>query len=462
MRAGCACCVAVRQNSILARRSSVVLRRRSRRLCAVLCAHILLPRPIARFTLLAPQPHPVKRIVAAVGFATCRPSHLPPCSNRISLAFAAHFLAVARAAIRWYSSPPSPLPSNRGSYAGISTSGFRDFLLKPELMQAITDAGFEHPSEVQQECIPQAIMGTDLICQAKSGMGKTAVFVIATLQQIEPKDGVVDTLVLGHTRELAFQICKEFERFSKYFPEVRVMCIYGGVPIKDQEKALKESTPHIVVGTSGRVAALVENGSLVLDKLKRFILDECDSLLDKVDNRATVQNIFKATPKQKQVCMFSATISKEVRALCQRFTQSATNISIDDEKKLTLHGLQQHYIKLEEVAKNRKLTDVLDALEFNQVCFESRVSVCSLLLSFFFFFQLTECHHSSSPPGRHLCQVSGARQCARQGAQGQQLPVDVHPLGPRSVRAHCALQCVQGLQVAHSRLDRHLGSRCRH
>jgi superfamily II DNA/RNA helicase len=74
----------------------------------------------------------------------------------------------------------------KGSYVSIHSSGFKDFLLKPELLRAIMDCGFEHPSEVQHECIPQAILGMDVICQAKSGMGKTAVFVLATLQQIEP------------------------------------------------------------------------------------------------------------------------------------------------------------------------------------------------------------------------------------------------------------------------------------
>merc|ERR1719192_2719717 len=75
----------------------------------------------------------------------------------------------------------------KGSYAGASTASFQDMLLKNELMSAIRDAGFEHPSEVQPRAIPAAMTGQDLICQAKSGMGKTAVFVLATLQQIEPK-----------------------------------------------------------------------------------------------------------------------------------------------------------------------------------------------------------------------------------------------------------------------------------
>merc|ERR1712080_637971 len=100
----------------------------------------------------------------------------------------------------------------KGSYVSIHSSGFRDFLLKPELLRAIVDFGFEHPSQVQNECIPQAVLGMDVLCQAKSGMGKTAVFVLASLQQIEPTDGQVCAIVLCHTRELAFQISKEYER----------------------------------------------------------------------------------------------------------------------------------------------------------------------------------------------------------------------------------------------------------
>jgi ATP-dependent RNA helicase UAP56/SUB2 len=85
----------------------------------------------------------------------------------------------------------------RGSYVSIHASGFKDFLLKPELLRAIMDCGFEHPSEVQHESIPQAILGTDIVCQAKSGMGKTAVFVLATLQQLEPVDGQVKFFFLN-------------------------------------------------------------------------------------------------------------------------------------------------------------------------------------------------------------------------------------------------------------------------
>jgi len=115
----------------------------------------------------------------------------------------------------------------KGSYTGIHASGFKDFLLKQELMRAIVDCGFEHPSEVQHECIPQANLGMDVICQAKSGMGKTAVFVLTTLHQVETDKAEVKVLILCHTRELAFQISNEFQRFSKYLTDVKTGVFYA-------------------------------------------------------------------------------------------------------------------------------------------------------------------------------------------------------------------------------------------
>merc|ERR1719183_446488 len=233
----------------------------------------------------------------------------------------------------------------KGSYVSIHSSGFRDFLLKAELMKAIVDCGFEHPSQVQHECIPQAIQQTDVICQAKSGMGKTAVFVISTLQQLEPVDGQVGVLILCHTRELAFQICHEYERFTTYMKNVRVGNFFGGLPVKQHREMLKDSSkcPHIIVGTPGRIKALAEENSLDLTHLRHFVVDECDKCLESIDMRADVQAVFK------------------------KFMRDPMEIYVDDESKLTLHGLVQHYVMLQEEQKNRKLNDLLDALDFNQV-----------------------------------------------------------------------------------------------
>ncbi|XP_072015392.1 spliceosome RNA helicase DDX39B [Amphiura filiformis] len=273
----------------------------------------------------------------------------------------------------------------KGTYVSIHSSGFRDFLLKPELLRAIVDCGFEHPSEVQHECIPQAILGMDVLCQAKSGMGKTAVFVLATLQQIEPEDGKVSVLVMCHTRELAFQIAKEYERFSKYMPTIKVGVFFGGISIMKDEKTLKSNCPHIVVGTPGRTLALLKNKTLNLKNVKHFILDECDKMLEQLDMRRDVQEIFRGTPHEKQVMMFSATLSKEIRPVCKKFMQDPMEVYVDDETKLTLHGLQQYYVKLKDNEKNRKLFDLLDLLEFNQVVIFVRtvqrcMALCKLLV----------------------------------------------------------------------------------
>ncbi|KAI9891915.1 MAG: Suppressor of the cold-sensitive snRNP biogenesis mutant brr1-1 [Vezdaea aestivalis] len=358
----------------------------------------------------------------------------------------------------------------KGSYVGIHSTGFRDFLLKPELLRAITDCGFEHPSEasvhlrknpfriyvrvenylsleemkeimallgysdalqsyhcnriegttrqpdaqgtavktqaqvhviarwsdaflalvsffsrtfkrithltrrafcftVQQVCIPQAILGTDVLCQAKSGLGKTAVFVLTTLQQAEPVAGEVSILIMCHTRELAYQINNEYARFSKYMPDIKTAVFFGGVHIQQDIAILKnkETSPNIIVATPGRMSALLRDKHLRLNTLKIFVLDECDKMLDQIDMRRDVQDIFRQTPSQKQVMMFSATLSAEVRPICKKFMQNPLEIYVDDDTKLTLHGLKQYYVKLSEGEKNRKLNDFLDTLEFNQV-----------------------------------------------------------------------------------------------
>jgi ATP-dependent RNA helicase UAP56/SUB2 len=264
----------------------------------------------------------------------------------------------------------------KGNYSGVHSSAFKDFLLKPEITRAVVDCGFEHPSDVQQACIPQAILGMDVICQAKSGMGKTAVFVLSCLQQIEPEaEYEGSAIILCHTRELAYQICHEFERFTKYMPEIKTSVFYGGVPIGQHRDTLKNTPPHIIVGTPGRILALCRDGDLKLNKVKHFILDECDKMLISLDMRRDVQEIFRKTPHDKQVCMFSATLPKEIRPVCKKFMSNPMEVYVDDEAKLTLHGLQQHYIKLAENEKNKKLNDLLDALEFNQVViFVSKVN----------------------------------------------------------------------------------------
>jgi len=257
--------------------------------------------------------------------------------------------------------------AKKATGGGVTALGFRDFLLKPELMKALVANGFEHPSEVQHECIPQAILGSDILCQAKSGMGKTAVFVLACLQLVDLSQKKIKVLVVCHSRELAYQIQSEFERFGKEFATPpSTMVVYGGIPIVKNKEALKEKPPQILVGTPGRLLQLVREQSVDLSEVSHFVLDECDKCLEELDIRVDVQKIFIATPRKKQVMMFSATTAEEVRGVCKKFMTEPFEIVVD-EAKLTLHGLQQYYIKLDEKEKIRTLINLLDKLEFNQV-----------------------------------------------------------------------------------------------
>jgi len=123
--------------------------------------------------------------------------------------------------------------------------------------------------------------------------------------------------------------------------------IYGGVPLNEHITLLKGvKKPHVIVGTPGRVLALVKRGDLDLGNLQIFVLDECDKMLEEIDMRGDVQSIFKTTPPKKQVMMFSATMSKEVKDICRKFMINPFEIFIDNQSKLTLHGLKQYFIKI--------------------------------------------------------------------------------------------------------------------
>lgn len=204
-----------------------------------------------------------------------------------------------------------------------------------------------------------------------------------------------------HTRELAYQIRDEYNRFSKYMPDIKTGVFYGGTPIKTDMETLKtkDTCPHIVVGTPGRLKALVREKALRLGSVRIFVLDECDKMLDQPgeyilrqkgthheniyaieltissDMRTDVQDVFRATPTQKQVMMFSATLSEAIKPICKKFMQNPTEHYVDEDTKLTLHGLQQYYMKLEEKEKNRKLNELLDDLQFNQVIIFVRSTV---------------------------------------------------------------------------------------
>lgn len=175
-------------------------------------------------------------------------------------------------------------------------------------------------------------------------------------------------LILCNTRELAVQIKDEVGRFTKYLPDIRTEAFFGGISIRENEKVLKGlKPPHIVIGTPGRILALAQKKDLTLENLQMFVLDECDKMLDETDMRAQVQKIFMAGKSQRQVMMFSATLSAQTKETCKMFMKDPFEMYIDSDSKLTLHGLKQYFVKLDDNQKIKKLIELLDDLEFNQV-----------------------------------------------------------------------------------------------
>jgi len=148
---------------------------------------------------------------------------------------------------------------------------------------------------------------------------------------------------------------------------MRTILLIGGDNEKDQIKDLK-TKPKIIIGTPGRILSLTKkNNVLNLNNIQIFVIDECDKMLNALDMRNDVQKIFKKTPIDKQVMMFSATLPDETKDVCKKFMRKPVEIIVKEENKEHLEKLQQFYVKLKEEDKNRKLFDILDNVQFNQV-----------------------------------------------------------------------------------------------
>jgi len=150
-------------------------------------------------------------------------------------------------------------------------------------------------------------------------------------------------------------------------PLLKLPVFYGGVSVAEHKKLLSTDPPHIVIGTPGRILDLAEQNALNLKNIKFFVLDECDKMLEELSMRSDVQKIFQKTPHEKQVLMFSATLSPSIRPVVKKFMHNPLEIFINEGSKLTLHGLQQYYLQIDQKSKLQKLTDLMDVLEFNQI-----------------------------------------------------------------------------------------------
>ncbi|KAK7968812.1 ATP-dependent RNA helicase DHH1 [Apiospora saccharicola] len=244
-----------------------------------------------------------------------------------------------------------------------NTKGFEweDFALKRDLLMGIFEAGYEKPSPIQEESIPVALTGRDILARAKNGTGKTAAFVVPTLQRINPKVNKIQCLILVPTRELAMQTSQVCKTLGKHLG-INVMVTTGGTGLRDDIIRLQDPV-HIVVGTPGRILDLAGKNVADLSECPMFIMDEADKLLSQ-EFTPVIEQLLQFHPKDRQVMLFSATFPLSVKDFSDKNMANPYEINLMDE--LTLRGITQYYAFVEEKQKVHCLNTLFSKLQINQ------------------------------------------------------------------------------------------------
>lgn len=240
---------------------------------------------------------------------------------------------------------------------------FDDMQLREELLRGVYAYGFERPSAIQQRGIMPVVMGRDTIAQAQSGTGKTATFVISSLQIIDLSVRECQVLILAPTRELAQQIHKVTLHLGDYMKISSHACV-GGTAVQNDVRVM-QSGIQMVVGTPGRVNDMINRTALKLDNLRLFVLDEADEMLSR-GFKDQIYDVFQYLPANVQVCLFSATMPLEILNLTSRFMRDPVKILVKKEQ-LTLDGIKQFYVAVErEEFKLDTLCDLYETLTITQ------------------------------------------------------------------------------------------------
>ena len=233
---------------------------------------------------------------------------------------------------------------------------FTELKIQSELLSAIEKMGFEEMTPVQEQTIPLALKGDDLIGQAQTGTGKTAAFGIPMLEQIDINNPDVQALVIAPTRELAIQTQEEIFQLGRD-KQVKVQSVYGGADIRPQIKRLSKN-PQVIVGTPGRLLDHLKRRTIIIDNLKVLVLDEADEMLNMgfIDD---IQKIISKTPDDRQTLLFSATMPKPIQNIANRFMKNPETIRIK-ATTLSAKNVEQYYTRVKDADKFDALTRFID------------------------------------------------------------------------------------------------------
>ena len=220
---------------------------------------------------------------------------------------------------------------------------FEQLGLDEPILKAISDMGFETPSEIQQKAIPTLLAnGADMVALAQTGTGKTAAFGFPLLQLIDTDSRVTQGLILSPTRELCLQIASELRNYAKYLPKVNVVAVYGGASIEEQARSLKKGA-QIIVATPGRMQDMIRRNFLDISHINYCVLDEADEMLN-MGFYEDITAILSHTPQEKSTWLFSATMPNEVAKIARKFMRKPIEITVGTRNQATNTVQHEYYI----------------------------------------------------------------------------------------------------------------------
>jgi ATP-dependent RNA helicase DeaD len=250
-------------------------------------------------------------------------------------------------------------------------TAFKDLGLSPDIQQALDELGYQDPTPIQEQAIPELLGGHDVIGQAQTGTGKTAAFGLPLLQYLDPANQEVQAIVLTPTRELCIQVTQALRSYAEHL-DIEIVAVFGGAPIRSQQSQLR-SGAHVVVATVGRMMDLMSRRSLVLTAARYVVLDEADEMLD-LGFIEDVEKILRMCPSGRQTALFSATMPPPIQKLAEGYMYDPTTISITP-KELTVDAIQQAYVEVPAKEKAARLVELLKTEEPEQAIIFTRTKI---------------------------------------------------------------------------------------
>jgi ATP-dependent RNA helicase DeaD len=241
---------------------------------------------------------------------------------------------------------------------------YSEMNLSPEILKAVEAMGFAEPTEVQEKAIPPMLEGHDLVAKAPTGTGKTCAFGIPLLMGLDPKRDVLQALILAPTRELAQQIADDLRDLARFMPWVRIACVYGGQPIRQQFGQLNKK-PQIVVATPGRLLDHVQRRSIRLEHVTCIVLDEADEMLD-MGFYKDVTKILDSLKNRRQMGMFSATMSRPVMDISWLYQRDPVEIVVEPVKA-SAPNITQYALLTTGWQKLADVADIITQHDYDRV-----------------------------------------------------------------------------------------------